>query len=46
MEIKNGALAPMPKACPNSTKRYLFAVAQAGVDLALLFELGMLLWIA
>lgn len=46
MEIKNGAFAPMPKACPISAKRYLFAIAQAGADLALLFEPGTLLWIA
>lgn len=46
MEIKNGALAPMPKACPISAKRYLFGIAQVGADLALLIELGVLLWIA
>lgn len=46
MKIKNGALVPMPKACPISAKRYLFGIAQAGSDLALLFGLGVLLWIA
>ena len=46
MEIKNGALAPMPKACPISAKRYLFSIAEAWAKLALLFEPGVQLWTA
>lgn len=46
MQIKNGAYAPTPKACPNLARRYLFTLAPAGADLVLLFTLEVLLWIA
>lgn len=35
-----------PKACPNLARRYLFTIAPAGADLALLIVLEVLLWIA
>ena len=46
MQIKNGALAPTPPACPNSARRYLFTLAPAGADLVLLVALEVLLWIS
>lgn len=46
MTKKNDALAPRGSACPNSARRYLFALAPAGADLVLLFGLEVLLWMA
>ena len=46
MTTKNGALAPRGSACLEKGRCYLFNLSVAGADLALLFNLEALLWIA
>jgi hypothetical protein len=43
---KNGALAPTGSACLGKARSYLFTLATAGGDLALLCILGALIWTA
>jgi hypothetical protein len=46
MTKKNGALAPRGSACLEKGRCYLFTLATAGADLALMINLEALLWIA
>lgn len=45
MEVKTGALALTPKACPKKVQCYLFGLATAGADLMLLIAIEVALWI-